>query len=1183
MTVSGLLGETQLDGNPRKGNYRLVIDAQADKNGIGAELSAERDSTVLLGLASKYTFGSFASVSLLFGSGDDSLLLHATPLGSFDVNFGRGKNEIEVDLEKLSGTGDSVTTLFRANTMQITSLCAGDTPCAYSASQPWPRIADTDGDGGGDGRMRRTGDIDGAATSNVTAVTSNVTDYFVFKGVLDRVDGVVTTFDDTHVEMGGFRIDHEGVAEAQFALGDKHELHLDQTQAQLVSLDNVATATVFVTASSICDSMNDPAVGVRRTDSVDLQGDQLLRLDLSVWAEGSVSVIVDATDIIVSLHYDSGLDTTKKCTIPLAFSRSVELTLTAKNDDVTILSLATDLAIRAEGGDDTVVLHTTNRGTKFDFHGGGGKNVVRTVGHDHAVLGEVRIKAAGAHGRNTMTYHLANRITWKETATPGLVEVASTNTINYDATAAGADQNSKGTARQSAENGNDRAAKHDKVFIHGFDGKSNSFKLGTDVSDGTAGCAKTNECKIETTRTYTKFSYGENVDGATDGAAAGGKLFGLMNMVGPGLAEVEVAGGRYADHIDVLEADCAVSVFLGGGRDTLHVGPAQVLPLADANPAPRGNRRELFVNMGDEDDSVYVHAHDGPISLEADDEYGKTSTTATYHDRFFDLVYDPVEQSELTSTTFAKNRTSPDSKVTYVGFEQVHVEFMRGHASPHNGALRGEPDCVGDAVGYSTRAVAASGHAYGDKDDKWVTTDCLVSSTSANAHTRVKSNGGREIRLEPAQNITGKAVVLQGLPTDTVVVSAREAEDGATCDIEPHSITAAVLTALDVPSMVAGAVSPAGTPMALLAPLDVRGLSMPVGTVTVDNFGAVTVIMAMGHKNTATVHATNDDSTTNIFGGDQEDKMTAHAMGQRSCLRLFANGGADNLHCSPKTEPGELDPVELDQVHLHAGNSGKSGVNVTVYDRFHLQSFGHGSYDLSAHGGTKINNKPETKKTATYEARLIGTADRDDYLLRRGHVYQMNDPGVDEDTVANNVEVVRYAELEVERLRIFARDGPDRIVVDCTGPSMLLELRGGDGDDMFVFGQVYNSDRDGEARLSVVEQGQVDVLRTDLGYLSTGNQGPVSAYGMDGADRFYVQSNDGELQLTGDAGNDYFSVRSFSLSEERDDEEPLYTLQANASNRTTFVNGSKGDDYVQYDKNAATGIDGGEGFNTLVV
>ena len=54
-------------------------------------------------------------------------------------------------------------------------------------------------------------------------------------------------------------------------------------------------------------------------------------------------------------------------------------------------------------------------------------------------------------------------------------------------------------------------------------------------------------------------------------------------------------------------------------------------------------------------------------------------------------------------------------------------------------------------------------------------------------------------------------------------------------------------------------------------------------------------------------------------------------------------------------------------------------------------------------------------------------------------------------------------------------------------------------------------------------------------------------------DKFYVQSNDAEIVLNGNAGNDYFSVRSFTLEDEA--EEKVRQELIAEGNKTAVVEG----------------------------
>ena len=74
-------------------------------------------------------------------------------------------------------------------------------------------------------------------------------------------------------------------------------------------------------------------------------------------------------------------------------------------------------------------------------------------------------------------------------------------------------------------------------------------------------------------------------------------------------------------------------------------------------------------------------------------------------------------------------------------------------------------------------------------------------------------------------------------------------------------------------------------------------------------------------------------------------------------------------------------------------------------------------------------------------------------------------------------------------------------------------------------------------------------------------------------DRITVYSNEAELALQGNGGNDSFEVRAF----ERADGSGFSTDSG------TDIETGDGDDTVQYNVNAAVNIDGGEGFDSIVV
>ena len=74
------------------------------------------------------------------------------------------------------------------------------------------------------------------------------------------------------------------------------------------------------------------------------------------------------------------------------------------------------------------------------------------------------------------------------------------------------------------------------------------------------------------------------------------------------------------------------------------------------------------------------------------------------------------------------------------------------------------------------------------------------------------------------------------------------------------------------------------------------------------------------------------------------------------------------------------------------------------------------------------------------------------------------------------------------------------------------------------------------------------------------------------ADVFTVYSNKATLKLFGEAGDNTFIVRAFLLA-----------ATHKTATSDTLVNGGSGNDLIEYNINAPVGIDGGTGFNTLLV
>ena len=126
--------------------------------------------------------------------------------------------------------------------------------------------------------------------------------------------------------------------------------------------------------------------------------------------------------------------------------------------------------------------------------------------------------------------------------------------------------------------------------------------------------------------------------------------------------------------------------------------------------------------------------------------------------------------------------------------------------------------------------------------------------------------------------------------------------------------------------------------------------------------------------------------------------------------------------------------------------------------------------------------------------------------------------------------------------------------------SSVMTVNGGAGEDTFQVGQMFGDTNDFD------DDWPVALTATTRGQLSNGVSYATTLNGGDGPDHFYVFHNIGVLQLNGDAGDDEFVVRTFLG---RDEE--------------TRIHAGGGRDLIQYIANAPVAIDGGDGFDSVVV
>jgi Ca2+-binding RTX toxin-like protein len=200
---------------------------------------------------------------------------------------------------------------------------------------------------------------------------------------------------------------------------------------------------------------------------------------------------------------------------------------------------------------------------------------------------------------------------------------------------------------------------------------------------------------------------------------------------------------------------------------------------------------------------------------------------------------------------------------------------------------------------------------------------------------------------------------------------------------------------------------------------------------------------------------------------------------------------------------------------------------------------------------------------------IFGTMYDDNFLLRASSsadglafVALLNE--------APNTERINYWNLE--RMLVTGSFGDDYFAVDDVRAE--ATITGDVGEDRFQVGQLYRSPRDaGAYAFNHVESEDVfATIETTIGWLSDGINRPMTIYGGVGNDYFTVFHNKAVLSLFGEDGDDTFLIKAFALA---GSQEPFRDR--------TDVSGGAGADLVQYAVNAPVNIDGGDGFDTVII
>lgn len=215
---------------------------------------------------------------------------------------------------------------------------------------------------------------------------------------------------------------------------------------------------------------------------------------------------------------------------------------------------------------------------------------------------------------------------------------------------------------------------------------------------------------------------------------------------------------------------------------------------------------------------------------------------------------------------------------------------------------------------------------------------------------------------------------------------------------------------------------------------------------------------------------------------------------------------------------------------------------------------------------------------------------------------QTSDPSGDPSLRPQSVQRINYDAAINGRLEVFGLGGNDYFASDDN--AAITTLDGGLGDDSFQVGQLYGLQRDASEHQSspigntfggsLSPKDVFGTVATTRGWLSRGNSESLVAVGGTGDDTFTVYSNQAATRLEGNDGNDLFVVRAFALAETTPDGEidwidpvaqiarPKLTSGFSTAAETDIRTGS-GNNQVQYNINAPVSIDGGNGFDKVVV
>ena len=358
------------------------------------------------------------------------------------------------------------------------------------------------------------------------------------------------------------------------------------------------------------------------------------------------------------------------------------------------------------------------------------------------------------------------------------------------------------------------------------------------------------------------------------------------------------------------------------------------------------------------------------------------------------------------------------------------------------------------------------------------------------------------------------------------------------------------------------------------------------------NANVKTFTQIFGHDDvdTFTFDQTKLDANTTAFGGwsvtsatlddDGEDQFIVDRL---QSMHVFADGSGDTL-----TLDGQAD-TDTYTVYTTGTRGAERNYVVNVLDTGRKDD-DVDTLDVYGIDGTQNNEgeptddifllrrssyiPDEAAEDPAFVALLTGTLAQ----ARDGSAGALRPPGV---------QRVNYDANLNGRLTVYGLGGNDYFAIDDN--SAVTTIDAGKGADTVQIGQLYGSSRKVP---NVQAPDQFEMIATTRGYMSRGATMPIVVQGGDGNDTITVYANKAELRLEGDDGDDLFIVRAFALAQTdaggniildaNGVATPLLTSDVSTQGQMNVKPGD-GNDTVQYNINAPVSIDGGNGFDKVVI